>query len=191
MAPAPTVLFVYDFVSPLVFGWVALKIWPAGQAAALSRLIVGLGVLQFVVIVIFDLPTFASSRNPDDIAGTFGGNAYQLVFFLLVFAALVAGIATFEPRRSMARFAPLVFGLTFLVIFLAQYRALLVSTALTVVYVSLLLGSQRGKGIVIGSVAAVALVAGLGYVSASTPPSSSPRRSRRCVKTQRCFSPRG
>jgi len=169
VAPAPTILFVYDFLSPLVFGWAALKIWPAGQTAALSRLIVGLGVLQFFVICLFDLPTFVSSRNPDDIAGTFGGNAYQLVFFLLVFAALVAGIATFEPGRLTARLAPLLFGLIFLVIFLAQYRALLLSTALTVLFVSLLLGSRRGKGVVIGSVAAVTLVAGLAYVSAHYP----------------------
>lgn len=169
VAPAPALLFVYGFLGPLVFFYATYRLWPSGQALALSRTIAAVGVLQFATIALFDLPTFASSRNPDDIVGTFGGNAYQLVFFLLVFVALVAGISTFEPNRRLARYAPLLFGATFVVIFLAQYRALLVSSALTILLIGLMLGSVRGKGVLVAAVAAVSFVAGLGYVSAHYP----------------------
>ena len=165
----PALLFVYGFLGPLVFLFAAYRLWPGGQALAMSRLIVVLGVLQFVVIALFDLPTFIASGNPDDIAGTFGGNAYQLVFFLLVFAALVAGIATFEAHRAIAKLAPIVFGLTFLVVFLAQYRALLVSTVLAIVLVGFLLGWSRGRGFLVGAFALTAFVAGFAYVATEYP----------------------
>lgn len=169
IAPAPALLFVYGFLGPILFFYATYRLWPIGEALSLSRMIVAIGVLQFVTIALFDLPTFAASRNPDDIVGSFGGNAYQLVFFLLVFAALVAGISTFEPNRRVARFAPLLFGATFLVIFLAQYRALLVSSALTILLIGLMIGSVRGKGALVGAAIAVAFVAGLGYVSVNYP----------------------
>ena len=167
--PAPALLFIYGFLGPLVFYYATYRLWPTGQALALSRTIVALGVLQFVAIGIFDLPTFVASRNPDDIVGTFGGNAYQLVFFLLVFAALVAGIFTFETGRPAARFALLLLGATFLVIFLAQYRALLVFTALAVLLIGFMLSVARGRGFVIGAAIVMAAIAALGYVSAKYP----------------------
>jgi DNA-binding XRE family transcriptional regulator len=169
VAPAPALLFVYGFLGPLVFYYATYRLWPPGEALAVSRAILVLGMLQFVVIGLFDLPTFVSSRNPDDIVGTFGGNAYQLVFFLLVFAGLVAGISTFETGRLVARLAPLLFGATFVVIFLAQYRALLVSTALTILLIGLILGIARGKGFLVGAAIMTAFIAGLGYVSVKYP----------------------
>jgi O-antigen ligase len=169
VAGGPVLLFVYGFLGPLGFYFATLRLWPAGQAMALSRTIVTVGVLQFVVIALLDLPTFLATGNPDEIAGTFGGNAYQLVFYLLLFSALVAGIATFESRRRVARWAPLLLGATFLTIFLAQYRALLATTALTVLFVGVMLGRSRGKGFVVGALALTAFVAGLGYVATQFP----------------------
>lgn len=170
VAPAPALLFLYGFLGPLVFYYATYRLWPTGQARALSRTLVALGVLQFVAIGFIDLPKFIESGgNPDDIAGTFGGNAYQLVFFLLVFAALVAGIATFEKSRTAALLALPLFVLTFVVIFLAQYRALLLFTALTVLVVGFMLGLARGRGFVIGAVIVIALIGALGYVSANYP----------------------
>lgn len=168
VAPAPALLFVYGFLGPLVFYYATYRLWPVGQALAFSRTIAALGVLQFIVIALFDLPTFIASGNPDDIVGTFGGNAYQLVFFLLVFVALVAGISTFETGRRVGQFAPLLFAATFLVIFLAQYRALLIATALTILLIGLML-SSRGKGFLIGAAVIVAFVAALGYISEKYP----------------------
>jgi transcriptional regulator with XRE-family HTH domain len=167
--PAPALLFLYGFLGPLAFFYASYRLWPSGQSLVMSQTIVALGVLQFVVICIFDLPTFVESGNPDDIVGTFGGNAYQLVFFLLVFAALVAGISTFEPNRLAARLAPVLFGATFLVIFLAQYRALLVSTALTILLIGFVLGPARGRGFLIGAIVATAFIGALGYVATEYP----------------------
>jgi hypothetical protein len=86
-----------------------------------------------------------STRNPDDISGTFGTNAYQLVYMLLVLVALVVGIATFEPDSRVARLAiPLVAAFV-VVMLLAQYRALLVSTVVAAIAVAYLLkGNARG-----------------------------------------------
>ena len=169
VAYAPVLLFIYGFIGPILFYLATYRLWPVGQAMSLSRVVVALGVLQFFVIAIFDLPTFVSSRNPDEIVGTFGGNAYQLVFFLLVFAALVAGISVFEPQRRVARFAPLIFGATFLVIFLAQYRALLVSTVLTLIVIVLMLRYASGKGVLVAAAIVLTFAVGLGYVSTRLP----------------------
>jgi DNA-binding XRE family transcriptional regulator len=167
--PAPTLVFLYGFLAPIAFYYVAYHLWSPGESFALSRLLVGLGVLEFAVVVFVDLPRFAAERNPDVISGTFGNNAYQLVFFLIMFAALVAGIATFEQDRLTARLAPLLLGGTFLVIFLAQYRALLVTTAVSVIAVALLLGVVRGRGFVAGVFAIVALALALSYVASHFP----------------------
>lgn len=169
VAPAPALLFLYGFLGPLLFYYATYRLWPTGQALALSKTIVALGVLQFIAIGFVDLPKFIESGNPDDVAGTFGGNAYQLVFFLLVFAALLAGIATFERGRPAALLALPLFVLTFVVIFLAQYRALLLFTALTVLLVGFMLSLARGRGFAIGAVIVIASIGALGYVSAKYP----------------------
>ena len=98
----------------------------------LSRLLVALLFIQLAVVALIDIPRFIGSENPDEISGTFGENPYQLVFFLLVVSAVLAGIFTFEHRRAVARFAPALFLAVLGVIVLAQYRALLFTTALTI-----------------------------------------------------------
>ena len=169
--PAPALVFVYGFLAPLAFYLCTYRLWPAGQAMSLSRLIVALGIVQFAVVAVVDLPKFVSDGNPDHIAGTFGQNPYQLVFFLLIFAAVVAGAATFERGRTVARFAPILLAGTFLVIFLAQYRALLVATALTVIVVGVMLSLYRGRGFMIAAVFLGCFVVGLSYVTAKFPTS--------------------
>jgi DNA-binding XRE family transcriptional regulator len=165
----PTLLFVYGFLGPLVFYYAAYRLWPAGQSLSLSRLIVGLVVLEFVVVLAVDLPKFAHTTNPDDISGTFGQNAYQLVFFLIVGASLIAGIATFEAGRLAARAAPFLLAACFAVIFLAQYRALLATTALSAVLVAALVSTVRGRGLVTGTLLVIACLASLSYVAAHFP----------------------
>jgi O-antigen ligase len=81
----------------------------------------------------------------------------------------VAGISTFEPQRRVARFGPLIFAVTFLVIFLAQYRALIVSTALTIVAIVLMLRYASGKGVLVGAAIILAFMTGLGYVATRFP----------------------
>ncbi len=157
VAPMPALLFIYLVASPVVVYLVVYRIWPVGQAGSMSKAFVGLAMLQFAVVVVIDLPRFAGDQNPDLISGTFGENAYQLVFFLLVFGALLAGIATFEPRRRAARFAIPLGGATLLVIFLAQYRALLVSTFVAILALGMLLARSRGRGMLVAAVAVAAV----------------------------------
>jgi DNA-binding XRE family transcriptional regulator len=167
--PAPVLVFVYSFLAPLGFYFAAWRLWPIGHAAALSRLLVTLGVLELAVVAVVDLPRFFASGNPDQISGTFGENAYQLVFFLLVFAALLGGIQTFERRRTASRLALPLMGAAFLVIFLAQYRALLVTTAVSVILGAALLSSVRGRGILVATLTVLCLIAGLSVVARSFP----------------------
>jgi DNA-binding XRE family transcriptional regulator len=168
VAPGPVLLFLYGFLGPLGVYYATGRLWPVGRTRSLSRLLVTLGVVQFAAVLFVDLPRFLSTRNPDDIGGTFGYNPYQLVFFLVVFASLVAGIATFEPGRLTARLAPLLITASFLVIFLAQYRALLVTTALSALAVGFLLRS-RGRGLLVGSLVVVAFIGALTYVTSRFP----------------------
>lgn len=165
----PVLVFVYGFLGPLLLYWSVYRLWPAGAALSLSRLLVGLLFVQFAVVAAIDVPRFLGNDNPDEISGTFGENPYQLVFFLLVVAAVLAGIFTFEHRRPAARFAPALLLAILGVILLAQYRALLFTTALTIVVLALVLGSARARGLLAGAVAAVAFVSALSYTSQAFP----------------------
>ena len=100
-------MFVYGFLAPIAVFWAVYRIWPAGRALALSRLLVALRLVQLAAVALIDLPEFLRRNNPDVISGTFGENPYQLVFFLLVSIALLAGIFTFERDRRVARIVPL------------------------------------------------------------------------------------
>ena len=165
----PVLVFVYGFLGPLFLYWAVYRLWPAGAALSLSRLLVALLVVELAVVALIDVPRFLGSDNPDEISGTFGENPYQLVFFLLVVAAVLAGIFTFEHRRPAARFAPALILAILGVILLAQYRALLFTTALTIVVLTLVLGSARARGLVAGAVVAVAFVSTLSYTSQAFP----------------------
>lgn len=166
---APVLVFLYGFLAPLAVYAAAYRLWPHGNALALSRLLVSLGVTQLVVIFTIDLRRFvASGHNPDVISGTFGTNAYQLVFFLLVVLGLLAGIFTVEPQRRAARLAPVLIVFILGAIFLAQYRALLATTAVTVLLIACLIGS-RARGIVAAVITGLALVITLQYVATRFP----------------------
>ena len=166
--PGPVLVFLYGFLAPIGVGAAVYALWPAGQAHSLSRALVALGVIQLLVVALIDLPRFISSGNPDVVSGTFGTNAYQLVFFLLVFTALLAGIFTFEKKRAAARFAVPLFGAVLATVFLAQYRALLVTSAITVLFIGALVGT-RGRGIVAATFVAAAFVLSLAYVAQHFP----------------------
>jgi hypothetical protein len=167
--PAPVLVFVYGFAGPLLAYTVAYRMWPVGQAFAMSRTIVALGLLQFLVVVVIDLPRFAASSNPDVMSGTFGENAYQMVIFLLVVGALVTGIATFERGSRVAKIAPLILLATFVVIFLAQYRALIVTTALSVALTGVMITRGRSRGIIPAALILISLAVGFSIVVSNLP----------------------
>jgi len=166
--PAPVLVFVYGFLAPFAVYAAIYRIWPPGSAGSLSRVLVWLGLLQLAIVALIDLPRFAPSGNPDLISGTFGTNAYQLVFFLLVVATLLFGIFTLEPRRKVARFVPFLILAIFAVILLAQYRALLATTVVTMLVVSILLGT-RLRGVLVAILAVLAFGVAFSYVAASFP----------------------
>ncbi|CAN5669305.1 hypothetical protein BH18ACT13_BH18ACT13_01800 [soil metagenome] len=166
--PGPVLVFIYGFLAPVGIYAATYGLWPAGNARSLSRLLVGLGIVQLVVVALIDLPRFIASSNPDVVSGTFGTNAYQLVYFLLIFTALLAGIFSVEPKRRVARIAPLLIAASFATVLLAQYRALLATTAVTVVVVGILLG-RRARGVAIGAAAVAAFAIMFSYVASNYP----------------------
>jgi len=165
----PVLVFLYGFLAPLGIYAAVYRLWPRGNALALSKLLVALGVIQLLVVFTIDFRRFvATGHNPDVISGTFGTNAYQLVFFLLVVLGLLAGIFSVEPRRRAARLAPVFMILILGTIFLAQYRALLATTAVSVLLIGSLVGS-RARGIVAAVMIGVALIVTLQYVATRFP----------------------
>jgi transcriptional regulator with XRE-family HTH domain len=166
---APALVFVYGVLSPLLVYGAVRRLWPVGRALAASRLLIALGVVQIVVVALIDIPRFVGANNPDDITGTFGTNAYQLVFFLLLFVSLLAGIYTYERQRLVARFVPILIALSLVTIVLAQYRALLVTTALVLLLCAVILGGRRSRGLIAAGTAVAAFMAAVAFGAAKVP----------------------
>jgi hypothetical protein len=164
VAPGPVVVFLYGFLAPIVAYGAAYRLWPPGHISSLTRVVVALGVIELVVVALLDMPRFLSSGNPDDISGTFGENAYQLVFFLILFCAFVAALAIFEPGRWAARMAPILIAGSLGTIFLAQYRALFFTTALSILVIGGLLFRSGGRGFALGTYVLATFVIVLAFV---------------------------
>ncbi len=169
VAAPPALAFIYGYLAPVGVYLATYRIWPAGSSLALSRLLVILALIQLVVVVAVDIPRFIPTEDPDLISGTFGTNAYQLVFFLLVVGSLLAGIFTFEPDRPVARWVPLLFVAILATIFLAQYRALILTTAAALVLVGVLLGTVRLRGLLLGLAVLGIFVLTLSFTARSLP----------------------
>ena len=167
---APALVFIYGFVAPLGVYWASYRLWPAGRALNMSRLIVVLGLVQIAVVILIDLPRFLASSNPDEVSGTFGTNAYQLVFFLLVFATVLAGIFTYEQgRRAVAPFVPALFVAVMGIVFLAQFRALIFTMFVTLAILTAILGSARFRGLAVSVFVGVAFLVTLNYTAGAFP----------------------
>jgi O-antigen ligase len=115
------------------------------------------------------VPRYLATKNPDVVSGTFGENAYQLVFFLLVMIGLLGSIYTFEKQRLIARFIPLVVVAMIVIIFLAQFRALLFTMGLAIGLVGMLLSTRSPRGAVAAALTIAALVITLGFVAQNVP----------------------
>ncbi|MEA2143179.1 MAG: hypothetical protein QOI64_1609 [Solirubrobacteraceae bacterium] len=166
---APALIFLYGLVGPVAIYFAVHRMWPPGSAKSVSQLLVVLGLLQLVVVFFVNLPEYIATKNPDVISGTFGENPYQMVFFLLVLAGLIAGIFTFEKKRAIARVVPVMLLAIMAAIFLAQYRSLLLTTALTILLVTGVLGLARFRGALAGAVCVATLLVTLAYVAQNVP----------------------
>ena len=169
VAAGPAALFLYGFLAPVAYYVAVYRLWPAGRALALSRVLVVLAAVQLVVVLFVNVPRFSETGNPDEISGTFGENAYQLVFFLVLTSTLLAGIMAFERQRAVARVAPALIALSFIVVLLAQFRALLVTLGLATLFASALLARARSRGVLIAGLVVCSLALGTALVSAQYP----------------------
>jgi transcriptional regulator with XRE-family HTH domain/O-antigen ligase len=167
----PALVFAYCILSPLLVYRSALQLWPTGCARQASRFLVALGIIELIVAIVVDVPRFIASDNPDVVSGTFGTNAYQFVFFMLLFVTLVTGIYSFERGSLTARFGPALVsaGLAFIV--LAQYRALLLTIGLSLLLVAALVSGRhaRRRGLIGVGVALLALMAALAFGAQHVP----------------------
>jgi transcriptional regulator with XRE-family HTH domain len=166
---APALVFVYGILSPLLVYGAVRRLWPAGRALVASRLLVALGIVQLVVVAAIDIPRFVTEQNPDLISGTFGTNPYQLVFFLVLFVSLLAGIYTYERQRAVARFIPLLITASLATIVLAQYRALLLTTGLCLLLGAVILGGRRSRGLIAAGIGMLAFMSALAFGAAHFP----------------------
>ena len=155
---APALVFVYGILGPLAVFFSVRRLWPAGGALTASRCIVALGALQLVVVAFIDLPRFIGSNDPDEVTGTFGTNAYQMVFFLILVVALLIGIRAHEPRRLAARVAPLMIFGCLAAIVLAQYRSLLLTSGLALVLAAALVSRSPRRAMTLGVTAVASFV---------------------------------
>jgi hypothetical protein len=168
---APALVFVYGVLSPLAIYRSVQILWPVGYARIASQWIVGLGLIELAVAVLHDLPRFISTKNPDVMSGTFGTNAYQFVFFMVLLIALLAGIYTFERGRTAARIAPLMIAASLLFIVLAQYRALLFTIGLSLLLITVILSWAPGKArsLIVAGVGVMAFMGAIAFGAQSVP----------------------
>lgn len=166
---APALIFVYGFAGPVGIFYAVYRLWPAGSSRTISQLLVLLGLVQLVIVFFVNVPEYIVTQNPDVISGTFGENAYQLVFFLLVLTALLSGIFTFEKQRTITRIVPVLLIAIMAAVFLAQYRSLLPTTAFTIMLLAGMLGLSRARGALIGALGVAALLVTLTYVAQNVP----------------------
>ncbi len=146
-------LSVFSWLSPLIF-FIAIQ-WLELNQEEIARYLKSyfiFGLVQFPVVFLYDYPKFLSTKNPDDVSGTFGYNSYQLIFFislwLFIFLSkkLYAGdTKSFGPKVLMIGATALVF----VVFFLAQYLSMLAAFPLTIAFFLIAQpGKKMGKTIV-------------------------------------------
>ena len=123
-------LFVVGLLEPIAYLFLVLRLSPAQPVREfIVRLLIAIGWMQILIVAVLDLPVYIASGDPDVISGTFGQNAYQLVFYLLTWNALILSRAK-KQNRSMLAMIPVQF-ITLLIILLAQFRAFIPSVFLT------------------------------------------------------------
>ncbi len=127
----PVAMFVFNFAAPLVFVVVTINARLSRKdVEQVVRVFFWLGVTQLVVAVLYGLPKFLATKNPDYISGTFGQNAYQFTYFIgLWLLYVLGGVAVLGPgsrRRGQGIAISLAALVVFGLFYAAQYRAMLI-----------------------------------------------------------------
>jgi hypothetical protein len=162
----PLVLFIYNFVAPLIFLIAIVQVRLNREDIQLIvRTFFWIGFAQVLVAISFDLPRFLATHNPDYMSGTFGFNQYQFTYFIGLWFLYVLGGWVLSPKpRSHARGVAMgvatvaVFGL----FYAAQYRAMLIFFTLVVLAVLWLspvrISSRFFLTIVISAISVISLI---------------------------------
>ena len=126
----PVAMFIFNFSAPLIFAVVIIDARLERRDILLVlRTFFWLGVLQLTVAVLYGLPRFLATHNPDYVSGTFGQNAYQFTYFiglwlLYVLGGSIAGGQSYRRGRNVM--VPLAAIAVFGLFYAAQYRAMLI-----------------------------------------------------------------
>lgn len=124
LVPA-ALLFIIGFLAgPLQFLSLNRMVTePDRMSRRIKSLFLFLLVANMAVVLFVDLPLFRLSRNPDDMSGTYGLNAYQFSMLLIICGGLLLG----ESYRSKKWRIPLLIGqaVVFMTFYLLQFRAAL------------------------------------------------------------------
>ncbi len=162
----PAMMFMYGFAAPLVFAIVIMNARLGRDNIELVvRAFFWLGVLELATGILYGVPRFLATGNPDFVSGTFGENAYQFTYFLgMWFMYLLAGVSirSGKKRRGQGIAVGLAAVAVFGLFYAAQYRAMLVFFTLVILltlWVSPARLSRRAlQTILISAVSVVTLV---------------------------------
>jgi len=134
-------LFFIGLMEPLAYMALAYALAPDRKVLDfILRLLILVGWAQILVVAFVDLPVFLETRNPDFISGTFGLNAYQLVFYLLAWNVLILSPSEKSRYSAFRWIAVFLTQLALLIIILlAQFRAFIPSLLLTWLFTYLIL----------------------------------------------------
>jgi hypothetical protein len=162
----PTAMFIYGFASPFIFAAATMTArLSRGDIHLVVRVFFWLGALQLVVGLLYGLPKFLASGNPDYVSGTFGWNCYQSTYFLgFWFLYLLGGAAVTSRQKRRGEGLALVGTAiaVFVLFYAAQYRAMLIFFTLVIMvtlWVSPARFSKRVlQTVVLGAVSVVTLI---------------------------------
>jgi hypothetical protein len=148
--PGALSLFAIGLLEPLVYMALVYRLAPSREiAGALIKALFFIGWLQIAIVFFMDLPVFLATLNPDYISGTFGGNAYQLTFFLLAWNALILSQPPTARFRALRLAGIVLLQIIIIIIFLlAQFRALMPFAFLTWILTYFLTNRRWSKGLI-------------------------------------------
>jgi hypothetical protein len=132
----PVAMFVFNFTAPLIFALVTIDArLDRRDVELVVRAFFCLGIVQLAVGILYGLPRFLATSNPDYVSGTFGQNPYQFTYFIGLWLLFVLG-GTVTRSESKRRGQNVAVGLAALAVFglfyAAQYRAMLMFFTLVI-----------------------------------------------------------
>jgi hypothetical protein len=134
--PLAVAMFIFSFTAPLIVLIVTIHAELRREDVVLVlKTFFWLGVLELGIGILYDVPRFLASGDPDAISGTFGLNAYQFAYFLGLWMLYVLGgsvIGSYAHTRGRNVAVALAALAVFALFYTAQYRAMLIFFTLVI-----------------------------------------------------------